>query len=68
MTNLNSQTELVNLNLNYNQITEIKDIDNLDKLEVLKIHHNQIKVVKGIKNLESLKYLSLSTFVFNNRG
>lgn len=51
---------MVSLNLSDNQITAIKNLDSLDKMETLKLNNNQITTIRGVKNLDTLKYLGIS--------
>ena len=58
--------KLVNLqilNLNSNQITEIKGLDNLVNLQHLYLHQNQITEIKGLDKLVNLQRLDL----YNNQ-
>lgn len=63
MANLSAQTELVSLTLSHNSITEIKNLEGMDKLIVLKLVNNKIKKVSGVRHLDSIKYVSLSMYI-----
>jgi len=57
---LDKLTNLLTLNLEYNQISEIKGLDSLHKLGTLNLNNNQISEIKGIENLKSLINLRLA--------
>lgn len=50
---------LVNLDLSFNNIKNIKNLDTLVKLENLYFVQNRIKVIKNLEGLQSLKNLEL---------
>jgi len=52
-------TNLISLNLRYNEITEIKGLNSLIKLERLNLEYNLITKIKGLENLINLGYISL---------
>lgn len=56
---LNEFKDLVNLDLSFNKIKNIKNIDQLTKVENLYFIQNKISEIKNIKTLKSLKNLEL---------
>ena len=54
---IGSLTNLTNLRLDNNQITEIKGLDKLSRLEYLWLGYNQITEIKGLEGLKSLTEL-----------
>jgi len=50
---------LQELNLSYNQITDIKNLENLSFLKKLELHKNKITSIKGLNKLTTLNELNL---------
>jgi Leucine-rich repeat (LRR) protein len=54
-----SLTSLTSLNVSYNQVSEIKGLDNLNSLQQLYLSQNQINEIKGLDNLNSYNVIPL---------
>jgi len=59
-------TELYNLSLNYNQISDLEPISSLYSLRILWLSDNQIQNVDPLESLDSLQYLYLSNNYIEN--
>ena len=49
----------LNLDLSFNEITEIEDLEKLKNLISLRLNYNKITEIKGIESLNKLKYLRI---------
>ena len=56
---LEKLTQLTEVNLTRNQLTDVKGLENLMQLKELDLQFNQLTDVKGLENLTQLKELSL---------
>ncbi len=61
LNNLYKFVNLQRLYLGFNQITEIKGLDNLVNLRVLYLNSNKITEIKGLDNLVNLRVLYLNS-------
>ncbi len=52
-------TNLKELNLSYNQIEDIENLENLAFLSKLELHKNQIKKIRGLSDIKNLTDLNL---------
>ena len=53
-------SSLTELNLNFNQIIDIKPLQSLTKLTVLRLYYNQIRDIKSLQSLTNLTSISLT--------
>lgn len=54
-------TQLIALNLNQNQLTKVKGLDNLTELCILQLNDNKLFEINGLENLKKLNYLNLGS-------
>lgn len=57
---INNLAHLNELDLSFNQLTEIKNLENLTELIVLNLGHNQLKEIKNLEKLIKINSLGLS--------
>ncbi|KAK5780558.1 type 1 protein phosphatase-activating protein SDS22 PWA37_003194 [Arxiozyma heterogenica] len=65
---VNNLVQLKNLDLSFNNIKHIKNLDNLKELENLYFVQNKIKRIEGLNNLHNLKNLELGGNEITNIG
>jgi len=53
------------LNLDYNQLTNVKDLEKLTQLTGLSLNENKLTDVKGLEKLTQLKTLKLLSLAYN---
>ena len=56
---LEKLTQLTNLSLENDQLTDVKGLEKLNQLTSLSLYNNQLTDVKGLENLTQLKELRL---------
>ena len=57
---LEKLTQLRELHLSFNRLTDVKGLEKLTKLEELNLQGNQLTSVKGLEKLAQLEYLNLN--------
>jgi len=58
--NISKNTNLKELHIRFNKLTELPDLSGLEKLQILTISNNNIKDITNLRNLLNLKILNIS--------